>query len=136
MTGKHSDQGQRYRRHDYQRYRVGLELGNHQQVDQQQSNRVGQPHIAEGFVGNLPFPIPLQAVLVRVAGLADQALLDRFIEPGREHFATQLCQHVEHAVQRAVELTGHIGRHIDHRQQILVVDTGFVQGLLQGYHFR
>ena len=34
--GHHADDGERDRRHDDQRHKVGLELRHHQQVDQQQ----------------------------------------------------------------------------------------------------
>ena len=45
------------------------------QVDQDQAHGIGRPHVAEGLIGDLPFPIPLDGVLaVRVARLANPVL--------------------------------------------------------------
>jgi hypothetical protein len=37
---------------------VRAELRHHQQVDHDQADAVGNAHVAEGFVGDLPFAVP------------------------------------------------------------------------------
>jgi len=54
-----------------------MEFRHHQQIDQDQAHRIGDAHIAEGFIGDLPFAVPLQAVGVRVGRLADKELCQR-----------------------------------------------------------
>ncbi len=115
MSGQDADQGQRDWRHDHQGYQVGAELGHHQQVDQQQAHRVGDPHVAECLVSDLPLPIPLQAVLIGIVRLAQEPLCQRI------RFV-QLLGNGEQAIQRAVCFARHIGGHIDHREQVFVVD--------------
>ena len=78
MTGHHADDGQRNRRHDDQRRQVRAELRDHQDVHQHQTDRVGQPHVAESLIGDLPFAIPFQRELaVRVGRLADEVFAQR-----------------------------------------------------------
>ena len=35
--------------------------GDHQQIDQDQPNAIGDAHVAEGLVGDLPFAVPFDA---------------------------------------------------------------------------
>ncbi len=116
MAGHDADDGQRDRRHDDQRHQVAAELRDHQQVDQDQADTVGDPHVAEGLVGDLPLAVPFDAVLVGVLRRAQVPL-------GQPEVFGQLSGDLEQAVERAVGLAGHVADHVDHRQQILVVDA-------------
>ena len=49
------------RRHDDERHRVGAELGDDEQVDEDQTHRVGETHVAEGLVRDRPLAIPFDA---------------------------------------------------------------------------
>ena len=61
--------------HDDERRDVAFELRHHQQVNQDQPHAIGGAHVAEGFVGDLRFAIPLDRVLaVGVGGLVNPIL--------------------------------------------------------------
>ena len=90
-----ADDRQRDRRHDDQRQQVGPELRDDQQVYKNQADRVGESHVAERFVGDLPFAVPLHREVVRVLRLADVTLLDGCT--GVRDFV-DLARQLEHAV--------------------------------------
>ena len=119
MAGHHANDGQRNRRHDDQRRQVAAELRHHQQVDQDQAHAIGRAHVAKGFKGDLPFAVPLQRVVAqRILGRAEEVFHQR--AAARRADACNGAAHLEHAVQRAVDLARHVGHHIVHRQQVLV----------------
>ncbi len=72
MPRQDADHRQRDRRHYDQRHQIRAKLRDHQQVDQQQADRVGNTHIAKGIVSDLPFTIPFDAVVIRI-GVAGKA---------------------------------------------------------------
>jgi multidrug efflux pump subunit AcrB len=101
MARHHPDDGQGDRRHDDQRREVRAELRHHQQVDEDQADRIGGTHVAEGLVGDLPLAVPLDGVVAPgVVRLADEVLtqraaarrLDGVQAPARaEHFSATPC---------------------------------------------
>ena len=129
-----ADDGQRNRRHDDQRYQIGAKLRYHQQVDQDQADRVGRAHVAEGLVSDLPFAVPLERVVARgIVGLADE-VLDHGPAAGCLDLG-DLAAHLEHAVERTVELACHIANHIVHWQQVFVIDRLFAHGVAHSHQF-
>ncbi len=65
---KDPGQGERDRRHDDQRDQVGLEPGDHQQVDQHQHRGERDAEIAEHLVGDPPLAVPVEAHLLGELG--------------------------------------------------------------------
>ncbi len=119
VAGHHADHRERNRRHDDQGHDIAAELRHHQQIDQHDPGGIGQAHVAEGLIGDLPFAVPLDGVTLGGHRLSDEALLHGLpLEAG----ITQLTNQIEHAVQRAVEGAGLIGGDVDDRCKILVVD--------------
>ena len=114
-----TNDGQRNRRHDDQRRQIRAKLGHHQQVNQHQPHRIGSPHIAECLVGDLPLTIPLDGVATPCVN----RLADEKFAQGLAIRRLDFCDgaaHLEHAVQRAVQLARHVGGDKVHGQQILV----------------
>ena len=74
MARHDPDDGQWNRCHDDQRYKIGVELRHHQQINQNHPHAVSDAHVTEGFIRNLPFAVPLQAVAVGIVRLTDEKL--------------------------------------------------------------
>ena len=124
----HANDGQRDRRHDDQRREVAAELRHHQQVDEDQAHGVGGAHVAEGLKGDLPFAIPFDGVVAqRIRGLAHKIFHQRAATRGLD--LRDGAAHLEHAVQRAVHLAGHVGHHKIHRQKVFVIDGLLAHGV-------
>ena len=124
MTRHHTDDGERDRRHDDQWHEIAPKLGDDEQVDEDQADTVGDAHVAEGLVGHLPLAVPLDAV----ASIGVRRLLDEPFTQGTALFQRltgNSAARTEHPVERRIELAGHIAKHVDDRQQILVKDRLF-----------
>ncbi len=114
MTWHDPNNGERDWRHDDDRYQVGAELSNHQQIDKHQAYRIGCPHITKSFVGNLRLTIPFQGVVsIGVLRLGNKILLN-----GLTIGAPQVCKFescLGQTIKWAVVFTGHIRYNISHR---------------------
>ena len=78
VSGHDADHGQRDRRHDDQRRRIAFELGDDEQIDEDEPDAVGGAHVAKRFVGDLPFAVPFDGVFaIGVGRLADPVLAKR-----------------------------------------------------------
>ena len=129
VSGHHADQGQRNRRHDDERRRIAPELGDDQQIDEDQPHPVGCPHVAKRLVGDLPFAVPLDGVLtVGVRRLADPVLAER--AGSGQRCDIELGTNREQSIERRIELARHIPEDVRKRLQILGV-----QGLVDGVAF-
>ena len=108
MARHHADDGERDGRHNDQRRHVRFKLRHHQQINQDETDPVSNPHIAESFVGDLPFAVPLYGELaVGILRLFDKILTQRatFGELHTADFGT----HAKQAIQGAIQLACHIG---------------------------
>ena len=115
-----ADQRERDRQHDRHRARERLEPADHQDVDQHDHGRERDAEIAEHLVGDVPLAVPLHRVgrrVERLFGVVDVEGV-AFRQPHRR----QRPVHAEDGVDRALDLAGHIGRHVRHRAQVLVID--------------
>ena len=129
-----ADDGQRNRRHDDQRGQIRAKMGNYQEVDEHQPHAVGNAHVAEGLIGDLPFAIPFQRVVAPgVRGRVDEVFL-QCASIGSDDLRDGLT-HLEHAVERAVNRTGHVAGDKIHRQQILVIERRFLRLRIQRDQF-
>ncbi len=126
MARHHADDSERDRRHDDERREIALELRHHQDVDQHQSEGIGEAHVAESLVGHLPFAVPLQAEAdIGVGGLADEIFGQRAALFKRH--VLQVAAHAEQAVQRRIQHAAGVAEHEHDGQQILVVDGLFAR---------
>ncbi len=112
MARHHPDQGERDGRHDDERHQIGAELGHHQQVDEDHPHSVGNAHVAEGLVGDLPLPVPQQRHLPQFIRLLHVILVQRDVGSGGKH-----------AVEGAVGMAPHVGHHHHHGPHVLVHDV-------------
>ncbi len=111
MARHHPDEGERNGGHDDERHQIGAELGHHQQVDEDHPHPVGNAHVAEGLVGDLPLPVPQQCHLPQLVGLLHVILGQVDIGTGGKH-----------AVERTVGMAAHVGHHHHHGLHVLVHD--------------
>ncbi len=113
MARHHPDEGERNGGHDDKRHQIGAELGHHQQVDEDHSHDVGDPHVAEGLISDLPLPVPQQRHLSQLVRLLHIVLGQVDTLPGGKH-----------AVEGAVGVAPHVGHHHHHGPHVLVHDVG------------
>ena len=57
----HADNGEGNGCHDDERHAIGAELRDDQQVDEHETHRIGETHVAKRLVGDSPFAVPLHA---------------------------------------------------------------------------
>ena len=127
-----ANDGERNRRHDDQRREVAAKLRHHQQVNQDQADRVGSTHVAECVIGNLQLAIPLDGVLaVRVSGLVNPVFAQ--ITRAGQGRVFEFAANGKEAVQRRVQLARHVTKHIAHALQVFG-KQGLVDGAAHHLH--
>ena len=98
------------------------ELRHHQDVDAEDRNRECGAHVAEGDVGDLPFPVPEQRGLRFIRGLAVK--LEGGLRQGPPIVRIDPARDLEHAVDRRLVAAGELCHHHVGEPAVAAEDRG------------
>ena len=98
----------------------GFEPAHHHDVDEDQDRGEGDPQVPKNLVGDMPFSVPFEGVLVFEPGL-NRGILLQFIAFGQFELTDGLL-HLQYGVNRAFLLSRHIAGHVDHPLEVFPID--------------